>query len=163
VRELDGNKVLYKTLSNVFFQRATTFIGSADMKNYTLQADLMTDGNRRMKSEVGVINQRYLIALKGNAGELEVSSNQERLKVSVPFPVTAKTWYSLKTRVDLAADGSGTVRAKAWVKGHPEPVTWTLEVPHKTAHAHGSPGLYGFALQGKQPCYIDNISVTQNK
>ena len=162
IRELDGNKVLYKTLDNVFFQRAFTFIGSSDMKNYTLQADLMTDGNRRMKSEVGLINQRYLIAFKGNANELEVSSNQERLKVSVPFTVPAKAWLTLKTRVDVAADGSGMVRGKAWPKGEAEPPAWTIEVPHQMAHPQGSPGLYGFALQGKQPCYIDNISITSN-
>lgn len=163
VRELEGNKVLYKTLSNVFFQRAITFIGSPEMKNYTMQADLMTDGNRRMKSEMGLINQRYLIALKGNGNELEVSSNQERIKVSVPFKVAAKTWYTLKTRVDIAADGSGTVRAKAWTRGEPEPEAWSIEVPHKIAHKQGSPGLYGFALQGKQPCYVDNIMVKPNE
>ena len=162
IRELEGEKVLYKTLDNVFFQRAFTFIGSADMKNYTMQADCMTDGNRRMKSEVGLINQRYLIAFKGNANELEVSSNQERLKVAVPFKVDARTWFTLKTRVDVAANGSGVVRAKAWARGTPEPEAWTIEVPHEKAHPQGSPGLYGFALQGKQPCYIDNILVTAN-
>ena len=162
IRDLEGNKVLYKTLDNVFFQRAFTFIGSSDMKNYTLTADLMTDGNRRMKSEVGLINQRYLIAFKGNANELEISSNQERLKVAVPFTVPAKAWLTLKTRVDLAADGSGVVRAKAWPKGDAEPEAWTIEVPHQIAHPQGSPGLYGFALQGKQPCYVDNISITPN-
>jgi hypothetical protein len=163
VRELDGNKVLAKTLANIFFQRATSFIGSPDMSNYTMQADLMTDGARRTKGEVGVINQRYLIALKGNANELEVSSNQERVKVSVPFTIAAKTWYTLKTRVDVNPDGSGVIRAKAWPKGEPEPEKWTLEAPHKIAHTHGSPGLYGFGLQGKIAVYVDNISVTPNK
>ena len=47
VRELDGNKVLAKTLDNIFFQRATVFIGHPDAKNYTFEADVMTDGNRR--------------------------------------------------------------------------------------------------------------------
>ena len=163
VRELDGNKVLAKTLSPVFFQRAFTFIGSPDMTNYTVQADMMTDGSRRLKSEAGLINQRYLIVIKGNANELEVSSTQERLKVSVPFPVTAKTWYTLKTRVDASAEGKGgTVRAKAWAKGETEPEKWTIEVPLPYVHTHGSPGFYGFALQGKQPVYIDNLSVTQS-
>ena len=162
IREMDGNKVLVKTLAPVFFQRAMTFIGSPDMKNYTVQADVMTDGNRRMKSEVGVINQRYLITLKGNSNEIEVSSNQERLKVAAPFPIAAKQWYTLKTRVDLAADGSGVIKGKAWPKGEPEPDKWTIEVPHKNAHQQGSPGLFGFALQGKQPVYMDNISVTPN-
>lgn len=163
VREMDGNKVLAKTLSPVFFQRAMTFIGSPEMKNYTVQADVMTDGNRRMKSEVGVINQRYLITLKGNSNEIEVSSNQERLKVAAPFTIAAKQWYTLKTRVDLNADGSGVIKGKAWPKGEPEPEAWTIEVPHKHAHQQGSPGLFGFALQGKQPVYIDNVSVTANK
>jgi outer membrane protein assembly factor BamB len=160
IRDIDGNKMLVKTLAPVFFQRATTFIGSPDMKHYIVQADVMTDGNRRMKSEVGLINQRYLITLKGNSNEVEVSSNQERLKVAVPFPVSAKQWYTLKTRVDLNADGSGVIRGKAWSKGEPEPDKWTIEVPHKNAHQQGSPGLFGFALQGKQRVYMDNISVT---
>ena len=160
VRDLDGNKVLAKTLAPVFFQRATTFLGNPDMKNYTVQADVMTDGNRRMKSEVGVINQRYLITLKGNSNEIEVSSNQERLKVAAPFTIAAKQWYTLKTRVDLNADGSGVIKGKAWTKGEPEPDKWTIEVPHKNAHQQGAPGLFGFALQGKQRVYMDNISVT---
>ncbi|HWB06782.1 MAG TPA: PQQ-binding-like beta-propeller repeat protein [Verrucomicrobiales bacterium] len=163
VREMDGNKVLAKTLNNIFFQRATSFIGSPAMSNYTMQADVMTDGNRRLKSEVGLINQRYLISLRGNANELDVSSNQERLKVSVPFTIAAKKWYTLKTRVDLNPDGSGVVRAKAWTKGEPEPEKWTIEVPHKIAHTHGCPGFYGFALQVKHAVYIDNLSVTPNK
>lgn len=160
VRELEGNKVLYKTLDNIFFQRATTFIGTPDMKDYVLQADVMTEGNRRMKSDVGLINQRYLIQLKGNANELEVSSNQERLKVGVKFPVTPKQWYTLKTQVDVQADGSGIVRAKAWPRGGEEPAEWTIEVPHERAHRQGSPGLFGFALQSKHPVYIDNIRVS---
>ena len=160
IREMDGKKVLAKTLSPVFFQRAMTFIGSEDMKDYVIQADVMTEGNRRMKSEVGVINQRYLITLKGNSNEIEVSSNQERLKVSAPFTIAARQWYSLKTRVDRNADGSGVIRAKAWIQGEPEPEKWTIEVPHSHAHQQGSPGLFGFALQGKQPVYVDNISVT---
>ncbi len=61
------------------------------------------------------------------------------------------------------ADGSGVIKGKAWPKGEPEPDKWTIEVPHKNAHREGAPGLFGFALQGKQPVYIDNISVTANK
>ena len=70
-------------------------------------------------------------------------------------------WYHLKARVDIAADGAGVVRAKAWKKGDPEPDAWTLEVPHKTAHQNGSPGLFGFAPQ-EQRVFIDNIAVNAN-
>jgi outer membrane protein assembly factor BamB len=162
VRELDGEKVLAKTLDNIFFQRSTAFIGHPDAKNYTFEADVRTDGNRRTRSSVGLINQRYYIILNGNAQELEISSNQERIKVAVPFKWAAQQWYRLKSRVDVAPDGSGIVRAKAWKRGDPEPDQWTLEVPHRQAHRQGSPGFFGFAPQSLFRVYIDNISVTPN-
>ncbi|MCW8133922.1 MAG: PQQ-binding-like beta-propeller repeat protein, partial [Planctomycetota bacterium] len=59
IREKDGNKVLTKTIDNKLFQRAYTFIGHSDLKNYTIEADVMSDGNKRKMSEVGLLNQRY--------------------------------------------------------------------------------------------------------
>jgi outer membrane protein assembly factor BamB len=161
VQEKDGSKVLAKTVSNPFFARAFVFFGAPEAKNYTIEADVMSDGNRRKMSEVGVINQRYLTVLKGNEQKLEINSNLDRIRVDKNFRWSAKTWYHLKTRVDMAADGSGVVRAKAWKRGDPEPAAWTLEVPHKIAHQNGSPGLYGFSPQGER-VYIDNITVTAN-
>ena len=161
VRERDGNNCLVKTIDNKFFQRATVFIGTPDMKNYTIEADVMSDGNRRKMSEVGLIHQRYAIVLKGNDQKLEVSSNFERLREAVDFKWSPNAWYHLKTRVDVASDGTGVVRAKAWKKGEAEPEAWTLEVPHKTAHEQGSPGLFGFSPQDMR-VYIDNIKVSQN-
>lgn len=162
VRERDGNKVLTKTIDNKFFQRATVFIGDANMKNYTIEADVLSDGNRRKMSDVGVINQRYAILLKGNEQTLEVNSNLERLREAVPFKWSANEWYHLKTRVDVGADGRGVVRAKAWKKGDPEPAAWTIEVKHATAHRTGSPGLFGFSPQ-EMRVYLDNVSVTKNE
>src|SRR5437016_5227012 len=66
VRAMDGNKVFAKTTDNRFFQRATVFIGAPDAKNYTIEADVMSEGNRRKMSEVGILNQRYIIVPKGN-------------------------------------------------------------------------------------------------
>ncbi len=161
VRELDGAKVLAKTTENKLFQRAITFMGTPDMKNYTVAAEVMSDGNKRKMSEVGIINQRYAIILKGNAQELEVNSNLEMLRVSVPFKWTPKQWYHLIARIDLAADGSGVVRAKAWKKGDPEPDAWTIEVPHRNAHQNGAPGVFGFSPTDMR-VYIDNLAVTPN-
>jgi outer membrane protein assembly factor BamB len=163
VQDVDGTKALAKTLDNVFFQRATVFFGHPSQSNYTLEADLRVDGNRRTKSTVGLINQHYLIALQGNAQEIEISSNQERIKFTKPFKVTPKAWYHLKTRVDIQPDGSGMVRAKAWERGQTEPSEWTIEFKHKTAHTQGAPGLFGFSPQSLFRCYIDNLSVTPNK
>jgi hypothetical protein len=161
VREKDGNKCLVKTIDNPFFQRATVFMGTPALKNYTIQADVMSDGNKRKMSTVGVINQRYRISLKGNEQVLETTSNEELMHVAVPFRWAANTWYELKARVDVAPDGSGVIRGKAWKKGDPEPEAWTSEVPVAHANECGCPGLFGFSPQNMR-VYIDNIAVTAN-
>lgn len=162
VWELDGNKVLGKTLDNILFQRSMSFIGHPDASNYTISADVMTDGNRRVKSTVGLVNQRYICALVGNSNILEVSSNHERVKQSVPFSVAANTWYTLKMRVDVAEDGSGVIRGKVWEKGSAEPDAWTIEVNHKIAHKKGAPGIFGFSPQSQKSVFVDNLSITPN-
>ncbi len=157
----EGTKALCKTIDDKRFQRGQVFIGHPDMKNYTVEADVLTEGNRRKMSEMGLINQRYLIILKGNSQQIEVNSNQERVRATAPFKVSPNVWYRLKSRVDIAADGSGVVRAKAWQKDQPEPEAWTIEVPHQKAHLHGSPGIFSFA-PAEQRAWIDNIQVTAN-
>jgi hypothetical protein len=161
IRDLDGNKVLAKTTDNPFFQRATVFIGEPSTKNYTMEADIMSEGNKRVMSEIGLVNQRYYIVLKSNDHKLEVNSTQELFRHDTDFTPVANTWYHLKTRVDVAADGSGVVRAKIWKKADPEPGAWTIEVPHQHANECGSPGFFAFAPQKR--VYIDNITVTSNE
>ncbi|MCB1276912.1 PQQ-binding-like beta-propeller repeat protein [Prosthecobacter sp.] len=163
VRELNGNKVFAKTFDRLLFQRATVFVGASHLSNYTMQADVMTDGSARSKSDIGLVNQRYLICLRGNAGKMEVSSNLERLKQEAPFKMIANTWYTLKTRVDVAKDGSGVIRAKAWDKAQPEPEAWTIEVKVPHAHPNGSPGIFGFTPLNQKRVYLDNLSITSNK
>jgi outer membrane protein assembly factor BamB len=166
VRDRDGSKALTKTIDNRFFQRATVFIGDSHANNYTIEADVMSDGNKRKMSDVGIINQHYLIVLKGNEQKLEINSNLERLRVPAGdepsnFKWSPNTWYRLKARVDVAPDGTGVVRAKAWKKSEAEPEAWTMEVKHKYAHENGSPGLFGFSPQDMR-VYIDNVAVTPN-
>jgi outer membrane protein assembly factor BamB len=161
VREKDGTKGLCKTIENKLLQRGTVFFGHSDMKNYTIEADVLTEGNKRKMSEVGVVNQRYAIILKGNSQQLEINSNQERIKESVPFKWEPNKWYRIKARVDVAQDGSGVVHAKAWARGEQEPDKWLIEVKHAHAHPMGNPGLFSFAPQD-QRAWVDNILVTQN-
>ena len=162
VREIDGQKALTKTIDNKLFQRAFVFIGDPELNRYTVQAEVMSDGNRRKMSDVGVIAQRYLIVLKGNEQKLEITSNQELFRFATPFAWKPKTWYTLKARVDVAEDGSGVVRGKAWATGEPEPEAWTFEVPHRQANRNGSPGLFGFSPQDMR-VYLKNINVTANE
>ncbi len=161
VRDLESNKCLVKTIDNPFFQRAMVFMGTPDLKNYTIEADVMSDGNKRKMSTVGVINQRYRISLKGNEQVMETTSNEELMHIAVPFHWSPNVWYRLKARVDVAADGAGLIRGKAWKKGDPEPEAWTSEVPIQHANLNGCPGLFGFSPQNMR-VYIDNIAVTAN-
>ena len=69
------NQALVKTIENKLFQRGQVFFGFPDMKNYTIEADVLSEGNKRKMSEVGLLNQRYAIVLKGNSQQLEVNSN----------------------------------------------------------------------------------------
>jgi len=168
VKELEGNKVLAKTTDDRFFQRAFTWIGTADMANYTIQSDVMTEGQTRKvggktkigkMSEVGLLCHRYVIVLKGTSQQLQVNSNLERVQHTVDFAWEPKVWYVLKARVDIdEKTGAGTVRAKAWKKGDPEPEKWTLEFEHKTAHKQGAPGIFAFTPTD-MPVYVDNISI----
>ncbi len=162
VQDFGGNMVAGNTLDRVLFQRAINFVGHKDMSNYTVQAEVMTDGDRRIKSNIGLINQRYIFALIGNSQKLEVISNYDRFRHSVPFSFKTKTWYNLKTRVEILNDGTGNILAKAWVKDTQEPDEWILRVSHEKPHLHGAPGIYAMSPQSKKKVYFDNLLITFN-
>jgi len=159
VREVDGEKVLAKTLDRYLFQRATTFIGAPGLKDYIVEADLKTEGKRRQMSTVGVINQRYVFVLDGNKQQIEVFSNFDRFRASELFRWKPDTWYRLKTMVETKEDGSGIVKAKAWPREEEEPEEWNLEAPVKRVHQEGAPGLFGFTPQNRFRVYVDNLVV----
>lgn len=164
VLEKDGGKVAANRLDVILFQRTMNFIGKPDLRNYTFEADVMTDGTRRIMSSVGLVNQRYLIALAANSRILEVTSNHERLKESVPFEAQPNTWYRLKTRVDRDPAGEGGfVRAKLWPKGEPEPAKWTIEVRQEKLHTEGAPAVFAFSPQSQKRVFIDNLAITANE
>ena len=98
-----------------------------------------------------------------NSRILEVSSNHERVKESVPFDAQPNVWYRLKTRVDGDGKGGGWVRAKLWEKSKPEPEKWTIEVRQDKLHQQGSPGVFAFSPQSLKRVYIDNLSLAANE
>ncbi len=156
----DGSQVIANRLDNVLFQRTMNFFGDPELSNYVLEADVATDGNRRVMSTIGLVNQRYLITLDGNRRILEVSSNHERVKESVKFVMRPNTWYHLKTNVVRGEDGKGVVRAKAWLREQPEPAEWTIEVKLDDVHEKGAPGIFAFSPQVQKRVYIDNIKLS---
>ncbi len=162
VVEREGEKVITNVLDLVIKQRTMNFVGHPDMTDYTFSADVLTDGNRRIMSSIGLVNQRYQVALVGNWRILEVSSNHDRLKQSVPFDINPNTWYTLKTKVKANPDGSGVVMAKAWVRGEAEPDAWTIEVPVDKVHPKGAPAIYALSPQAQKRVFLDNLKITPN-
>ena len=155
----DGQRVVTRNMSNPLFQRTMSLCGHPSDANYTMQVDVMSDGNRRTLSTVGVVHQRYLIRLKGNDQALEVSSNDEHLKIAEKFRWKAKVWYRLKTTVDIQDDQSARIRAKVWPRDEDEPEAWTLTAIDPHGHQSGAWGLYGFTLQSRFSVFLDNLSV----
>ncbi len=159
VQDLGGERVAGNTLDRVLFQRAINFVGSWKDSDYIVEMDAKVDGNRRIKSTIGVINQRYIFALVGNANTLQVVSNYDRFERSVPFPIEANRWYRIKTQIDLQDDGSGLIRAKAWPREEPEPGEWNLEEIHTKPHRQGAAGIYALSPQSKKKVYFDNLNI----
>lgn len=163
IGSIDGSHVLEKTLGILLFQRAITLFGHPEDSGFTLSAKVRSDGNRRGMGSVGLVNQRYLIALDGNRRELVVSSNYDRLHRATPFTWKPGAWYSLKTRVDVDTSGVATIRAKAWPSDQPEPSAWTFRVRHPEGHGRGASGVYGFSPQAQHKVYIDDIRRTPSE
>jgi len=163
VVDQDGSRVIARRMDNPLFQRTLTLITHPDDRDYTIEVDVKSDGRRRTIGDVGVVHQRYLIRLRGNYQELEISSNEEHLKVGVPFEVRADVWYRLRTGVSIRDDGTAVIRAKAWPRDEDEPAEWTLEVEDPHGHTHGAAGVYGFTPQSRVAVYLDNLTVTPDE
>ena len=85
VQKMGENTVAGNTLDRVLFQRAINFLGHKDMSNYTMEADVMTDGDRRIKSNVGLINQRYIFVLVEIAKNWKLSRTLIDFGIQFPF------------------------------------------------------------------------------
>jgi outer membrane protein assembly factor BamB len=173
VREVDGNKMLVKRADNPFsfIKRARGYMGPTDLHDYTVQADIMATLRRRMMGDVGIVAQRYQLALFGVHQRLELQSWQPETErtVTVPFAWKPDVWYTMKLRVENLPDGAVRARGKVWVRGEPEPEAWVIEKVDRLPNRKGSPGIYGDAPSHQQnpalraEIFYDNIKVTPNR
>jgi hypothetical protein len=141
--------------------RGTFLMGIADMKDYTVQADVLGTQEGRRRSDVGVINAGYTLDLQGNHQRLEIRSWAAELRMAkqVDFAWEPNVWYTLKLRVDQEG-GKAVVRGKVWKRGEAEPEAWTLTAEDPLPITEGVAGLYGFA---PVDIYYDNLKVTTSK
>lgn len=160
VDQLEGNKVLKKPYDERFM-RADTYIGTPDMFNYTIQADVAGTMKRRALPDIGLLAHRYRFEIMGNTQKARIVTwvPMPRLEKETPFEWKAQTWYALKMRVD-ADGGKVRVRGKVWPRDQSEPGDWTIELEDPIGQTQGAAGLYGFSIAD---LYIDNVKVWKNE
>jgi outer membrane protein assembly factor BamB len=164
IREVNGSKALVKLRIELpFRERARTFFGQPDWKNYTIEADVSSQDKRRQMGDAGLIAQNYTMILIGNAQrvELESWSYEGERTVKADFPWKPDTWYHMKLEAQNMPDGKVRVRGKVWPRGEAEPAAWLVQrVDDALGVKQGAAGIYGNALA---EVYYDNLKVTPNK
>lgn len=159
-RDVDGETVL-RGGAGKGRPSAMIWLGPADMKNYTVQADVfMTEQKRRLPS-VGITVNRYNLIIKGNNSKLSLQSWAPHLRMAKQqrYRSDPDVWYTMKLQVDIEDDGAH-VRGKVWKRDAEEPSEWTIEAVDPHPNTQGSPGLYMYRLAD---LYFDNIIVTNRE
>jgi len=163
IREVNGSKALVKLRIELpFRERARTFFGMPDWKNYTIEADVSAQDKRRQMGDAGLIAQNYTMILLGNSQrvELESWSYEGERTVKADFAWKPDTWYHMKLEAQNMTAGKVRVRGKVWPRGEAEPAAWLVERVDPTGILQGAAGIYGNALA---EVYYDNLKVTPNK
>ena len=170
LRDVDGERLMVKrnvlptpaNPKNKLGTRSRMWMGSTELNNYTIQADVQLQEADKKLPDVGLINSRYTLSLTGTNQEIRLgswSTHDFREQAVVPFKVEPHVWYRLKLRVDAQPEVAH-IHGKVWHRDSPEPSAWTLSILDRAPNQKGSPGLYGNARDAE--IYLDNISVTAN-
>ena len=157
VREMDGNKILVKPPARRGLHRSNVYLGPPNMKDYTVQVDLLGTKPKRNMPDMGLIANRYTLEMQGNHQRLQVLSWRSDLRMAkwIEFKWEPNVWYTMKMTVDII-DDTAQVKGKVWVTGEPEPEDWTITVEDPLPNREGSPGIYGYS---PAEIYYDNLKV----
>jgi len=163
VKTIDGKKYIAKSagIQHSFYTRARTFMGPADMSNYTIEADVRSPMQRRTQGDIGIVAQGFTLMLFGNHQKLDIQSWQPEVEriVSRPYEWKPDTWYRMKLRVENLPDGSVRAQGKVWLSSDAEPSGWMIEKVDPIGPRAGSPGLFG---NSAFDMLFDNIKVYPN-
>jgi hypothetical protein len=171
-RGITGNAVMCKISTIPKGTRSQGWMGQTHLHDYTIQADVRGSVRNNKMPAMGVINQRYTLALEstvetadqGAVPGLQIRSWVSRLDLrfakTIPFAWKYDVWYTMKFQSENK-DGKVTLRGKVWPRGEAEPGAWTIEATDETPNVSGSPGLFGQASDTE--VFIDNVKVTANE
>jgi len=158
--ERDGQKVLVKAPRGRGLNRTFLYMGPSWLTNYTIEADVLGEGTKRRRPDIGLINSGYILDLVGAKNQLEVRSWTAELRMAkqVPFEFEPLAWYRMKMKV-VSNDKKATIYGKVWKKSDPEPEDWTIRVEDPHPIRSGTPGLLGYSPVN---LFYDNVTVYPN-
>lgn len=161
-RGVEGNGVLCKVKTIPKGARSQGWMGSPDLHDYTIQADVMGAEKDGKLPDIGLIAQRYTMDLMGAHQQIQLRTwtpQLDRFSVNLPFEWKADTWYTMKFQAAVE-DGKAVLRGKVWKRGDAEPADWMVVGEDDLPNVVGSPGLFGNAKDAE--IFYDNLSVTRN-
>lgn len=148
--------------------RGNAFIGTPEMKDYTVQADVQCTMIGSDLPDMGIVANRYTLILAGNIQKLRLVSWDAlpRVDTTIPFKVQPGVWYTMKLTTDFAGKQK-LIKGKVWERGQEEPKTWTVTIDDPRPILDGAPALYayitGIPAQGPgNDVFFDKVKVTPN-
>jgi outer membrane protein assembly factor BamB len=177
VKNTDGTRVMKKLANNPnpLLARAYGYLGTPEMSEYTISADIMCNAKEENKvinmPNMGVANCRYLLAIDGTKQKLNLGSWESRRRVesNMDFNCKPGVWYSFTFKVTQEGD-KAICLGKVWQKGMPEPTDWTIKLEDPSPNRTGAPAIYAYATaiptSGKgdgTEAFFDNVKVVPNK
>jgi len=172
----DGTRAMKKLANNPnpLLARAYGYLGTPEMTDYTISADLMGTFKEENKTislpNMGLTNCRYSLVLDGGKQKVQLGSWESRRRVEAvkDYPWKPGMWYSFKLKVTQQGD-KAICEGKVWQKGMPEPDEWTLHLEDPCPNRNGAPAIYAYATaiptNGKgdgTESYFDNLKVVPN-
>ncbi|MEO9931709.1 PQQ-binding-like beta-propeller repeat protein [Rhodopirellula bahusiensis] len=166
IRPVDGSPALVKISTIPKGARSRAWMGSSELKNYTIAADVRGSRANDQLPDIGLTAHGYVLDLMGNSQQLQIRSwsPQLRMAKTVDFPWKEDQWYRMKFRAQIEGSGDDAIavlKGKVWPRGEDEPADWTVTAEDKIPVLSASPGLYGNAKVAE--LYIDNLEVTPNE
>jgi len=157
VREINGDHVLVKPPAPFGLHRSNVYLGPSDLKDYTIQVDLLGSKKGRRRPDMGLIANRYTLDLQGNHQRLQIRTWAAELRMAktIDFSWDPDVWYTMKMQVEVKGDKT-LIRGKVWPRDQQEPEAWPLTAEDPLPNRSGSPGIYGYS---PVEIHYDNLKI----
>jgi hypothetical protein len=156
VKAVNGNKVLEVGIAPMV--EANVLLGSSANGGASITARVLATraGRSFPRFGLGAHGQTgYRLMLAPGKKELQLTKGETVVK-TVPFEWTSDAWTHLKLEVSKQADGSWSIKGKAWADGTAEPVEALISHEDSKLTAMGRCSLWATPFSGT-PIDFDDV------